>query len=89
MIGAGKSHKFTIPEEEVPRWRGVEIGDPWDGDAPKQVTSRSSAIGGMPSRRPEARSGDKPAVRSSVKPSHAQNDNLIDDTCQSGDGARP
>jgi hypothetical protein len=31
-------------------------------------------------RRPEARDGAEPAVRSSMKPSHAANDNLIDRT---------
>lgn len=28
VIEAGKSHKFTIPEEELPRRDGVEAGDP-------------------------------------------------------------
>jgi hypothetical protein len=47
-----------------------------------QITLRSRVIGGIP--RPEARGTErrKPAVRSSVKPSHAANDNLIDQTCQ-------
>jgi hypothetical protein len=33
VIEAGKSHKFNIPEEELPRSRGTESGDPCDGDA--------------------------------------------------------
>jgi hypothetical protein len=33
VIRAGKSHKFTIPEEEVPRLRSTQSGDPRDGDA--------------------------------------------------------
>jgi hypothetical protein len=35
---------------------------------------------GFRGRRPEARNGPKPTVKSSVKPSHAANDNLIDRT---------
>jgi len=35
---------------------------------------------GFRKRRPEARIGPKPTVKSSVKPSHAANDNLIDRT---------
>ena len=35
---------------------------------------------GFRGRRPEARNGPKPAVKSWVKPSHAANDNLIDRT---------
>src|SRR5262249_5074799 len=53
VIRAGKSHKFTIPAEEVPRW-AAEGGDPCDGDAQDADHSRSSVIGGSP--RPEARS---------------------------------
>jgi hypothetical protein len=45
-----------------------------------QVKLRSSVIGGIPRRRPGARNGGEPAVRSSVKPSRAANDNLIDRT---------
>ena len=37
---------------------------------------------GFRGRRSEARSGDKPTVRSSVKPSNAANDNLIDLTIE-------
>jgi hypothetical protein len=37
---------------------------------------------GFRDRRPEARSGAKLAVRSSVKPSHLANDNLIDRTLE-------
>ena len=37
---------------------------------------------GVRDRRPGARSGEEPPVRSSVKPSHAANDNLIDRTRQ-------
>jgi hypothetical protein len=33
MIEAGKSHKFTIPEEEPPRGHGAKAGDPCDWDA--------------------------------------------------------
>jgi hypothetical protein len=33
VIRAGKSHKFTIPESEVPRLRRRHGGDPCDGDA--------------------------------------------------------
>jgi hypothetical protein len=35
---------------------------------------------GFRDRRPEARDGPKPTVKSSVKPSHAANDNVIDRT---------
>jgi hypothetical protein len=35
---------------------------------------------GFRDRRPEARNAPKPTVKSSVKPSHAANDNLIDQT---------
>ena len=35
---------------------------------------------GFRKRRPEARIGPKPTVKSSVNPSHAANDNLIDRT---------
>ena len=45
-----------------------------------QVKLRSSVIGGIPRRRLGARNGGKPAVRSSVKPSRAANNNLIDRT---------
>jgi hypothetical protein len=33
IIEAGKSHKFTIPEEELPRWCGFDSRDPCGGDA--------------------------------------------------------
>ena len=46
------------------------------GTLEMQITSRSSAIGVIPRPEARARSGEKPPVRSSVKPSHAANDNL-------------
>src|ERR1700683_2756557 len=49
-----------------------------------QVKLRSSVIGGIPRRRLGARNGGKPAVRSSVKPSSAANNNLIDRTRKVG-----
>jgi hypothetical protein len=35
VIRAGKSHKFTIPKNELRR-RGDDTGDPCDGDAPDE-----------------------------------------------------
>jgi hypothetical protein len=37
---------------------------------------------GFRDRRPEARYAPKPTVKPSVEPSHAANDNLIDQTCE-------
>ena len=45
-----------------------------------QITLGPASSVGFRDRRPGARSGEKPPVRSSVKPSHAANDNLIDRT---------
>ena len=33
VIEAGKSHKFTIPEEELPCRHGTQVGDSCDGNA--------------------------------------------------------
>ena len=43
------------------------------------MTKRSKVIGRMPKPEAEARSGGKPSVSSSVKPSHAEIHKLKDD----------
>ena len=47
VIEAGKSHKFTIPEYELPRGSKTTC-DPCDGDAKYETEVKSSVIGGIP-----------------------------------------
>ena len=56
-------------------------GDPCDGDAQDADHVGPASSVGIRDRRPGARSGEEPPVRSSMKPSHA-NDNLKDDLIQ-------
>jgi len=37
VIRAGKSHKFTIPEDEVPRWRRRRLAIPAMGTLKMQI----------------------------------------------------
>src|SRR5215218_5441928 len=52
------------------------------GTPEMQITKGPPSSVRFRDRRPGARSGEEPPVRSSVKPSHAANDNLIDRTRQ-------
>jgi hypothetical protein len=56
----------------------LDSGDPCDGDAQCKLQEVRRHRWDSENRRPEARNGVEPTVRSSVKPSH--NDNLIDRT---------
>ena len=55
VIRAGKTHKFTIPEDELPRSSKPAI--PAMGTLQRQIKVRSSVIGGIP--RPETRSAER------------------------------
>ena len=48
VIEAGKSHKFTIPEEELPPDAAPIAAIPAMGTLKMQITLRSSVIGGIP-----------------------------------------
>ena len=79
---AGKSQQIHYPRGRTAALTRRRLGDPCDGDA-----QDANHVGPAPSvrfrdRRPGARDGKKPTVRSSMKPSHAANDNLIDRTRQ-------
>ena len=77
VIRAGQEPQVHDPRgrtaalKRLDNWRSLRWGRP-----KMQITARSSVIGGIPRPEARARSGEKPAVRSSVKLSHAANDNL-------------
>jgi hypothetical protein len=57
VIEAGKSHKFTIPEEDCRAEAAPTAAISAMGTPEMQMTSRSSVIGAIP--RPEARSTER------------------------------
>lgn len=79
VIRAGKAHKSRSPLTNCRTEAALRVTIPETGTSEMQIIRGPASSVGFRDRRPGARSGEEPPVRSSMKTSHAIDDNIKDD----------